>query len=99
MSERPFFLRPNSILFVCIYWVLLIYSSVDRHLDCFHLLAVLNNTANILKYFGCFATKSFQKVIRGVPTVAQWLTNPTRNHEVVGLVPALAQWVDDPALP
>ena len=35
----------------------------------------------------------------GVPVVAQWLTNPTRNHEVAGLVPALAQWVGDPALP
>ena len=29
--------------------------------------------------------------------MAQWLTNPTRNHEVAGLVPALAQWVNDPA--
>ena len=29
----------------------------------------------------------------------QWLTNPTRNHEVAGSVPALAQWVDDPVLP
>ena len=27
----------------------------------------------------------------GVPVVAQWLTNLTRNHEVVGSVPALAQ--------
>ena len=36
---------------------------------------------------------------RGVPFVAQWLTNPTRNHEVAGSVPALAQWVNDPALP
>ena len=27
--------------------------------------------------------------------MAQWLTNPTRNHEVAGSVPALAQWVND----
>ena len=25
--------------------------------------------------------------------MAQWLTNPTRNHKVAGSVPALAQWV------
>ena len=31
--------------------------------------------------------------------MVQWLTNPTRNHEVAGSVPALAQWVDYPALP
>ena len=35
----------------------------------------------------------------GVPVVAQWLTNPTRNHEVEGSIPALTQWVNDPALP
>ena len=34
-----------------------------------------------------------------VPVVAQWVTNPTRNHEVVGSIPALAQWVKDPASP
>ena len=41
-----------------------------------------------------------QEVVNfGVPFVAQWLTNPTRNHEVAGSVPAIAQWVNDPALP
>ena len=35
----------------------------------------------------------------GVAVVAQWLTNPTRKHEVAGLVPALAKWVNDLALP
>ena len=41
----------------------------------------------------------YQNDYTGVPVVAQWLMNPTRNHEVVGSVPALAQWVNDPALP
>ena len=35
----------------------------------------------------------------GVAVVAQWLTNPTRNHEVAGLIPDLAQWVNNPAWP
>ena len=42
---------------------------------------------------------AIKKERMGVPVVAQGLTNPTRNHEVVGSIPGLAQWVKDLSLP
>ena len=30
--------------------------------------------------------------------MAQWLTNPTRNHETTGSIPGLTYWVKDLAL-
>ena len=36
---------------------------------------------------------------RGVPVVAQWFINPTRNNEVAGSIPDLAQWVKNLVLP
>ena len=37
--------------------------------------------------------------LSGVSVKAQWLTNPTRYHEVVGSIPSLACGVRDPVLP
>ena len=39
-----------------------------------------------------------KKWISGVPVVAQWVTNLTRNLEVVGSTPGLTPWVKDLAL-
>ena len=40
-----------------------------------------------------------EKTETGVPILAQWLTNLTRNCEVADSVPGLAQWVEDSVLP
>ena len=47
---------------------------------------------------GLQRTKKTLKENAGVPVVAQWLMNPTRNHEVGGSIPAFVQWVKYPTL-
>ena len=48
---------------------------------------------------GCFHVLAIaNSAAMGVPIVAQWLTNLTRNREVAGSIPALAQWVNHLAL-
>ena len=52
-----------------------------------------NSSAHIKHLGAC------QNAHLGVPVVAQWLTNPTRNHEVAGSIPGLTQWAKDLVLP
>ena len=47
----------------------------------------------------CSPNNVFKSPYLGVPIVAQWLTNLTRNYEVAGLIPGLTQWVKDLVLP
>ena len=69
-------------------------SPVDFIWSFLHNLFSASDSAN-----GYKKTPFKKKPFFGVPVVAQWFTNLTRNHEVAGSIPGLAQWVKDPVLP
>ena len=58
----------------------------------------MNMCVHIYICVKCFKRCLAKVITYGVPIVAQWLTNLTRNHEVVGSIPGLAQWVKDSVL-
>ena len=67
----------------------------------FYDLLLISLTDSIIVYvLHNFIEKYYIKsAFPGVPVMVQWLTNPTRNHEVGGSIPGLAQGIGDPVLP
>ena len=45
---------------------------------------------NIIFLKFIYAVSCINSIYWGVPVVAQWLMNPTRNHDVAGSIPGLA---------
>ena len=87
--------------------LILIYTQASRDLFLcflFRLQRSLQISQTTLRPFYVFCHTSCsredvkKKLLFEVPIMAQWLTNPSRNHEVAGSIPGLAQWVKEMVL-
>ena len=88
----PFY---KCVLFPIFFLILGVKCSYKNSL-CINDINTYKHYCQFLIFFSYLLLKIF---FLGVLVMAQWSTNPTRNHEVVGSIPALAQWVGDLALP